>query len=60
MQPWRVQRILRTRRLFDHDTPKEPDAPSSVVDPESVSVSVRSLLDWEAVTTLDATFMGVP
>ena len=28
---------------FDHETPKEPDAPSScVADPEGVSVSVRS------------------
>ena len=30
----------------DHETPKEPDAPSSfVADPEGVSVSVRSSLD---------------
>ena len=44
----------------DHDTPKEPDAPSSfVADPEGVQVSVRFSLDWEAVTTLDATFLGV-
>ena len=44
----------------DHDTPKEPDAPSSfVADPEGVPVSVRSYLDWEAVTTPDATVLGV-
>ena len=44
----------------DHDTPKEPDAPSSfVADPEGVLVSVRSSSDWEAVTTPDATFLGV-
>ena len=44
----------------DHETPKDPDAPSSlVVDPEGVPVSVRSLLDWEAVTTPDTTFFGV-
>ena len=28
-------------------------------DPEGVLVSVRSLSDWEAVTTPDATFLGV-
>ena len=44
----------------DHDTPKEPDAPSSfVADPEGVPVSVRSSSDWEAVTTADATVLGV-
>ena len=44
----------------DHDTPKEPEAPSSfVADPEDVPVSVRSSSDWEAVTTPDATFLGV-
>ena len=44
----------------DHDTPKEPDAPSSfVADPEGVPVSVRSSSYWEAVTTPDATFLGV-
>ena len=44
----------------DQDTPKEPDAPSSfVADPESVPVSVRSSSDWEAVTTPDATVLGV-
>ena len=44
----------------DHDTPKEPDAPSSfVADPEGVPVSVHSSSDWEAVTMLDATFLGV-
>ena len=41
----------------DHDTPKEPDAPSSfVADPEGVPVSVCSSSDWEAVTTPDTTF----
>ena len=45
---------------LDHDTPKEPDAPSSfVADPEGVSVSVRSSSYWEAVTMPDATFLGV-
>ena len=44
----------------DHDTPKEPDAPSSfVADPEGVPLSVRSSSDWEAVTTPDSTFLGV-
>ena len=44
----------------DHDTPKEPDALSSfVADLEGVPVSVRSSSDWEAVTMLDATFLGV-
>ena len=44
----------------DHETLKEPDAPSSCVsDPEGVPVSVRSLSDWEEVTTPDATFLGV-
>ena len=44
----------------DHDTPKEPDAPSSfVADPEGVPVSVRSSSDWEAVTTPDVAFLGV-
>ena len=44
----------------DHDTPKEPDAPSSfVADLEGVPVSVRSSSDWEAVTTPDATVLGV-
>ena len=44
----------------DHDTPKEPDAPSSfVADPEGVPVSVCSSSDWEAMTTPDATFLGV-
>ena len=43
----------------DQDSPKEPDAPSSfVADPEGVPVSVHSSSDWEAVTTLDATFFG--
>ena len=44
----------------DHDTPKEPDAPSSfVADPEGVPVSVHSSSDWEVVATPDATFLGV-
>ena len=44
----------------NQDTPKEPDAPSSfVADPEGVPVSVRSSSDWEAVTTPDATVVGV-
>ena len=44
----------------DHDTPKEPDAPSSfVADPEGVPVSVRSSSNWEAVTTSDAIVLGV-
>ena len=44
----------------DHETPKELDAPSSLVaDPEGVPVSVRSSSDWEEVTTPDATFLGV-
>ena len=44
----------------DQDTPKEPDAPSSfVADPEGVPVSVRSSSDWEAVTTPNATVLGV-
>ena len=44
----------------DQDTPKEPDAPSSfVADLEDVPVSVRSSSDWEAVTTPDATVLGV-
>ena len=31
----------------DHETPKDPDAPSSLVaDPEGVPVSVRSSSDW--------------
>ena len=44
----------------DHETPKEPDAPSSLVaEPKGVPISVRSSSDWEAMTTLDATFLGV-
>ena len=44
----------------DQDTSKEPDNISSfVADPEGVPVSVRSSSNWEAVTTLDATFFGV-
>ena len=45
---------------YDHETPKKLDAPSScVADPEGVLVSVRSSSDREAVTTPDATFLGV-
>ena len=45
---------------FDDKTCKKLDAPSScVADKESVSVSVCSSSDWEAETTLDATFLGV-
>ena len=45
---------------LDQDTPKEPDAPSSfVADPEGVPVNVRSSSDWKAVTTPDATVLGV-
>ena len=41
----------------DHKTPKEPDAPSSLVaDPEGVPVSVCFSSDWEAVTMPDSTF----
>ena len=44
----------------DHDTPKEPDTPSTfVADPEGLPVSVYSSSNWEAVTTPDATFLGV-
>ena len=44
----------------NNETSKEPNASSSLVDdPKGVSVSVRSTLDWEAVTTPDATFLGV-
>ena len=44
----------------DHETPKEPDAPSSfVADLEGVPVSVRSSSYLEAVTTPDTTFLGV-
>ena len=52
--------LVEPEASSDQDTPKEPDAPSSfVADPEGVPVSVRSSLDWEAVTTPDATFLGV-
>ena len=45
---------------FDHETSKEPDAPSScVADPEGVPVSVHSSSDLEAVITLNATFLGI-
>ena len=44
----------------DHKTPKEPDAPSSLVaDLEGMRVSVRSSSNLEAVITPDATFLGV-
>ena len=44
----------------DHETPKELDAPCSLVaDSENMLVSVRFSSDWEAVTTPDATFLGV-
>ena len=44
----------------DHETPKEPDALSLLVAyPEGVPVGVRSSSDWEAVTTPNATFLGV-
>ena len=44
----------------DNKTPKEPDAPSSfVADPEVVPISVCSSSDMEAVTTPDATILGV-
>ena len=44
----------------NQDTPKEPDASSSfVADPEGVLASVRSLSDWEAMTTPDTTFLVV-
>ena len=44
----------------DHETSKEPNAPSSCVsDPEGMPVNVCSSLNWEAVTTSDATFLGV-
>ena len=44
----------------DQETPKEPDNPSSMVaDPEGMPISVRSFSDLEAVTTSDATFLGV-
>ena len=33
--------------------------PSFMADPEGVPVSVRSSSDWEEVTTLDATVLGV-
>ena len=45
---------------FDHETPKDPDAPSSfVADIEGVLVSVRSSSDWKVVNTPDATFLDV-
>ena len=49
-----------TEASSNHDTLKEPNTPSSfVADPEGVAVNVRSSSDWEALTTLDATFLGV-
>ena len=44
---------------YDHQTPKEPDTPSLVANLETVRLIVRSSSDWEAVTTPDATFLGV-
>ena len=44
----------------DEEAPKERDTLSSfMADLEGVPVSVRSSSDWEAVTTSDATFLGV-
>ena len=44
----------------DHETLKDPDAHSLLVgDQEGAPVNVRSSSDWEAVTTPDATFLGV-
>ena len=44
----------------DYGTSKDPDAPSSLVaNLEGVPVNVHSSSDWEAVTTPDATFLGV-
>ena len=41
----------------DKDTPKDQDAPSSLMaDPDGVPVSVRSSSDLEVVTTQAATF----
>ena len=55
-----VGTLAEAEASLDHDTPKEPDTPSSfVADPEGVPVSVRSSSNWEAVTTPDATFLGV-
>ena len=50
--------LANTEVAYDHEIHKEPNAPSSlVVDPEGVSVNVRFSSDWEAVTTLDTTFL---
>ena len=55
-----VGTLAEAEASLDHDTPKELGAPSSFgADLEGVPVSVRSSLDWEAVTTPDATFLGV-
>ena len=44
----------------DHETPKDPHSPSSCLpDLEGVSISVRSSSEREAVTTPDATLLGV-
>ena len=44
----------------NHETPKEPNAPSScVADPEGVSVSMCSLSNREVVTMPNTTFLGV-
>ena len=45
---------------IDHESHKEPDAPSSSgANPKGVPVILRSSLDWETVSTPDATFLGV-
>ena len=45
---------------FNHETPKEPDAPYLwVSDPKGVSVSVSSSSDSEAMTMPDDTFFGM-
>ena len=39
----------------------DPDAPSELeVDLDGEPINVRSSSDWEAVTTLDVTFLGLP
>ena len=55
-----VEASVEPEDSSDHDTPKEPNAPSLfVADPEGVPPSVRSSSDWEAVTKPDAAFLGV-
>ena len=59
MQQWRVPepqpslKLPRTRILLRSQTL------SFVADPEGVPVSVHSSSEWEAVTTPDATVLGV-